>query len=54
MDYIISEEWLAAEEYINFLKQTDLAASFYKKIGMTRPHDMMVYDHAEWTSFTVE
>ena len=30
------------------------AVPFYEKIGMTRPHDMMVYDHAEWTSFTVE
>ncbi|MDE7218107.1 MAG: GNAT family N-acetyltransferase [Oscillospiraceae bacterium] len=29
------------------------AVPFYEKIGMTRPHDMMVYDHAEWTSFTV-
>ena len=30
------------------------AVPFYEKIGMTRPHDMMVYDHAEWTPFTVE
>lgn len=30
------------------------AVPFYEKIGMTRPHDMMAYDHAEWTSFTVE
>ena len=30
------------------------AVPFYEKIGMTRPHDMMVYDHAEWTEFTVE
>ena len=30
------------------------AVPFYEKLGMTRPHDMMVYDHAEWTSFTVE
>ena len=30
------------------------AVPFYEKIGMTRPHDMMVYDHAEWTGFTVE
>lgn len=92
MDYIIREERLTAEEYIAFLKQTDLgvirtctgrgigkalvrraleiaggekniimytcanenAVPFYEKIGMTRPHDMMVYDHAEWTDFTVE
>ena len=30
------------------------AVPFYEKIGMTRPNDMMVYDHMEWTSFTVE
>ena len=30
------------------------AVPFYEKLGMTRPRDMMVYDHAEWTSFTVE
>lgn len=30
------------------------AVPFYEKIGMTRPHDVMVYDHAEWTGFTVE
>lgn len=41
MDYTIREERLTAEEYIS-------------KIGMTRPHDMVVYDHAEWTSLTVE
>ena len=30
------------------------AVPFYEKLGMTRPNDMMVYDHAEWTPFTVE
>lgn len=30
------------------------AVPFYEKIGMTRPHDMMVYDHADWTPFMVE
>ncbi len=30
------------------------AVPFYEKIGMTRPQDMMVYDHAEWTNFVVE
>lgn len=30
------------------------AVPFYEKIGMARPHDMMVYDRAEWTNFTVE
>ena len=30
------------------------AVPFYEKLGMTRPNDMMVYDHADWTPFTVE
>ena len=30
------------------------AVPFYKKLGMTRPNDMMVYDHMDWTPFTVE
>lgn len=30
------------------------AVPFYEKIGMTRPNDVMVYDHIKWTDFTVE
>jgi len=30
------------------------AVPFYEKLGMTRPDDVMVYDHIEWTNFTVE
>lgn len=30
------------------------AAAFYEKMGMTKPNDVMVYDHIEWTNFTVE
>jgi len=30
------------------------AISFYEKIGMTKPNDVMVYNHIEWTDFTVE
>ena len=30
------------------------AVPFYEKLGMTRPNDMMVYDHMDWTPFTVE
>lgn len=30
------------------------AVPFYEKLGMVKPNDVMVYDHAEWTSFTVE
>ena len=29
------------------------AIPFYKKIGMTVPDDVMVFNHAEWTDFTV-
>lgn len=30
------------------------AVPFYEKLGMTKPEDVMVYDHIEWTSFTVK
>ena len=30
------------------------AVPFYEKIGMTHPSDVMVYNHIEWTDFTVE
>lgn len=30
------------------------AVPFYEKLGMTRPDDVMEYNHIEWTNFTVE
>lgn len=30
------------------------AIPFYEKIGMTKPDDVMVYNHIEWTDFKVE
>ena len=30
------------------------AVPFYEKLGMTRPNDVFVYDHIEWTNFVVE
>ena len=30
------------------------AIPFYEKLGMTQPNDVMVYNHIEWTDFTVE
>ena len=30
------------------------AVPFYEKIGMKKPNDVMVYNHVEWTDFTVE
>lgn len=29
------------------------AIPFYEKLGMTKPNDVMVYNHIEWTDFTV-
>ncbi|RKJ41665.1 N-acetyltransferase [Acutalibacter sp. 1XD8-33] len=29
------------------------AVPFYKKLGMTTAEDVMVYNHVEWTEFTV-
>ncbi len=30
------------------------AVGFYEKLGMTKPNDVMVYDHIDWTDFTVK
>ena len=30
------------------------ATPFYEKLGMCHPNDVMVYNQAEWTDFTVE
>jgi len=30
------------------------AVPFYEKLGMTKPNDVMVYDHIDWTEFTVK
>lgn len=30
------------------------AIPFYEKIGMTKPNDVMVFNHVEWTDFVVE
>ena len=30
------------------------AIPFYEKIGMTKPNDVMVFNHVEWTNFVVE
>lgn len=30
------------------------AVPFYEKLGMTKPNDVMVYDHIDWTNFVVE
>ena len=30
------------------------ATGFYEKLGMTKPHDIYMYNKVEWTDFTVE
>lgn len=42
------------KDIIMYTCANENAIPFYEKIGMTRPGDVMVYDHAEWTPFTVE
>ncbi len=42
--YEISSERLSPGEYIDFLKRTDLGSQY----------SVMVYDHADWTDFTVQ
>ena len=42
------------ENIILYTCANENAVPFYEKLGMTRPGDMMVYDHIEWTPFTVE
>ena len=42
------------ENIIMYTCANENAVGFYEKIGMTRPDDMMVYNHVEWTNFVVE
>lgn len=42
------------ENIIMYTCANENAVGFYKKIGMTRPDDVMVYNHVEWTNFVVE
>lgn len=42
------------ENIIMYTCANENAIPFYEKIGMTRPNDVMVYNHVEWTDFTVE
>ena len=43
-----------AKDIIMYTCVNENAISFYEKIGMTKPNDVMVYNHIEWTDFTVE
>lgn len=42
------------ENIIMYTCANENAAPFYEEIGMTRPNDVMVYNHIEWTDFTVD
>ena len=42
------------ENIIMYTCVNENAISFYEKIGMKRPNDVMVYNHVEWTDFVVE
>ena len=43
-----------SENIIMYTCVNENAVPFYEKLGMYRPDDVMVYNHAEWTDFTVE
>lgn len=42
------------ENIIMYTCANENAIPFYEKIGMKKPNDVMVYNHVEWTDFTVE
>lgn len=42
------------ENIIMYTCVNENAIPFYEKIGMTKPDDVMVYNHVEWTDFVVE
>ncbi len=41
------------ENIIMYTCPNENAIPFYEKIGMRKTEDMMVYNHVEWTDFTV-
>lgn len=42
------------ENIIMYTCVNENAIPFYEKIGMKKPNDVMVYNHVEWTDFTVK
>ena len=42
------------ENIILYTCANENAVPFYEKLGMTRPDDVFVYNHVEWTNFTVQ
>lgn len=41
------------ENIIMYTCANEHAVRFYEKLGMTKAGDVMVYNHADWTEFTV-
>lgn len=42
------------ENIIMYTCVNENAIPFYEKIGMSKPDDVMVYNHVQWTDFVVE
>ncbi len=42
------------ENIIMYTCVNEKAIPFYEKLGMKKPDDVMMYNHIEWTDFTVE
>ena len=42
------------ENIIMYTCYNENALCFYQKLGMTKPNDVVVLNHVEWTDFTVE
>ena len=42
------------ENIIMYTCYNENALGFYEKLGMTKPDDVVVYNHIKWTDFTVE
>lgn len=43
-----------SENIIMYTCANENAIPFYEKIGMKKANDVMVYNHVDWTEFTVE
>ncbi|MCR4951520.1 MAG: GNAT family N-acetyltransferase [Solobacterium sp.] len=48
------EEAGGEKDIIVYLTANSDAVTFYKKLGMVQADDVMVLNHADWTSFTVK
>ncbi|SDI64632.1 hypothetical protein SAMN05421493_12128 [Pseudobutyrivibrio sp. 49] len=51
--FTITEERISAEEYIEFIKRTDLGSQ-YPKVRFEERIRTLVKNHIEWTEWTVQ